>query len=530
MMVRLKKIVLSLSVLISAWVYAKDVDVTSYGAKGDSTTLNSVAIQKAIDDCNRTGGGKVIFPAGKYLSGTIVLKDNVTLHLQKDAVILGSTNVEDYQNLDPFADGLGTAVGWALLVAVDAKNIGIEGEGAINGQGSQLKAQHILTDHRPEGKRWGRRPFLLRIVRCHGVIVKGVTLYYSAAWTSHYFQSTNISIENVKILSRGVAHNDGIDIDGCQHVRIKDCDINSGDDALCFKTTSSKMACRDIVVTGMKLKSSQGAIKMGTESMAPFENIKISDCYIYDTNNGGIKLLTVDGAHLRNVEISDIEMVEVKTSILVRLGSRLSVFRKGQDVQQPTGTLENVVIRNVKAKASDSAQLKPPSGILITGVPGHYITNLTLENIEIHLLGNGTLENSRVEVPEAVDKYPEVKTFGPTIPAYGLWARHVRGLKINNLSFHLKTNDLRPAFILEDGKEIEISDCKLPETKGAESIIRLVNVDEVKIKGVKTTASAGAFVKIEGSNSKKIKLKNNQSNSKKEIELASDVNPDLVSK
>ena len=125
-----------------------------------------------------------------------------------------------------------------------------------------------------------------------------------------------------------MAHNDGIDIDGCQDVQIKDCDITSGDDALCFKTTSSKMACRDIVVSGMRLKSSQGAIKMGTESMAPFENIKISDCYIYETNNGGIKLLTVDGAHLRNVEISNIAMDEVKTPILIRLGSRLSVFQE----------------------------------------------------------------------------------------------------------------------------------------------------------------------------------------------------------
>jgi hypothetical protein len=512
------------------FVGAKDIDVTQYGAKGDSTTLNSVAIQKAIDDCNKTGGGKVIFPAGKYLSGTIVLKDNVTVLLQKDAVILGSTNVEDYQNLDPFADGLGTDVGWALLVAVDAKNIGIEGEGAIDGQGSKLKAQHVLTDNRPEGQRWGRRPFLLRVVRCNGVTVKGITLYYSAAWTSHYFHSTNINIEKVKIVSRGVAHNDGIDIDGCQHVQIKDCDINSGDDALCFKTTSSKMACSDIVVTGMKLKSNQGAIKMGTESMAPFENIKISDCYIYETNNGGIKLLTVDGAHLHNVEISNIKMVEVKTPILVRLGSRLSVFRKGQDVQQQTGTLENVVIRNIKAKASDSAQLKPPSGILITGVPGHYVTNLTLENIQIDLLGGGTVENSSVGVPEAIDKYPEVKTFGPTIPAYGLWARHVKGLKLNNISFHLKSNDLRPAFIFDDGKDIQISNCKIPETNGAESIIRLVNVEGAEIKNNEAKANANAFVRVEGSKSKSIRLDRNKSKSKKEIELASDVNPGVVVK
>jgi hypothetical protein len=518
----LKKIFFVLTLVIaSVFLYAHDIDVRKYGAKGDSTTLNSVAIQKAIDDCNKSGGGRVIFPQGKYLSGTIVLKDNVTLFLQKGAIILGSTRVEDYQNLDPFADGLGTGVGWALVVAVDAKNIGVEGEGAIDGQGSKLKAEQILTDNRPEGQRWGRRPFLLRVVRCNGVHVKDVTLYYSAAWTSHYFQSTNIRIEKIKILSRGVAHNDGIDIDGCQDVEIKDCDINSGDDALCFKTTSSKMACRDIVVSGMKLKSSQGAIKMGTESMADFENIKISHCYIYETNNGGIKLLTVDGAHLRNVEVSDIEMVDVKTPILVRLGSRLSVFRKGKDEQQETGTLENVLIKNVKAVSADSTQLKPASGILITGVPGHDITNLRLQNIDIYLPGGGSIEQARTEVPEAVDKYPEVKTFGPTIPAYGLWARHVNGLKLDNISFHLKATDMRPAIICEEGKNIEIVDCHIPLTTGGESFIRLKNIDSILIKNNKAEGSAAAFVHVDGSKTASIKLdKNLTGEVKKEIEFA----------
>ncbi|MES2371077.1 MAG: glycosyl hydrolase family 28 protein [Bacteroidota bacterium] len=503
-------------------LYAADISITKYGAVGDGQILNTEAIQKTIDEVNKQGGGKVIFPAGRFLSGTIVLKDNVTLHFDKESLLLGSTNVDDYKNMDPFTDGLGIDVGWALLVAVDAKNIGIEGEGAINGQGSKLKEQQILTDTRPEGQRWGRRPFLVRIVRCDGVTVKGITLNYSAAWTSHYFHSKHIRIENVKIVSRGVPHNDGIDIDGCQDVRIKDCDIDSGDDAMCFKTTSSKMACSDIIVSGMRLKSSQGAIKMGTESMAPFENIKISNCYIYNTNNGGIKLLTVDGAHLRNVEISDITMVNVKTPILLRLGSRLSVFRKTADTQQPTGTFENVVIRNVKAKAADTAQLMPPSGILITGVPGHYITNLTLENIDIDLAGGGTAENARQTVPEAIDKYPEVKTFGPLVPAYGVWARHVQGLKLKNVNFRLGSNDLRPAFICEDGKDIEISDCHLPSTPGAASVIRLENVRKALIQGVDVKEGAGSFVRIEGMTSEMIRvIENKIANISKTIDIAS---------
>ncbi len=526
----LRKLITVICLLMPAVVInAAEFDVTKYGAIGDGKTLNTTFIQKAIDDCTKSGGGKVVFPAGIYLSGTIELRDNVTLYLKKDARLLGTTDIEQYRNLDPFTEGLGIDVGWALVVAVDLKNIGIEGEGAIDGQGTKLKAEHILKDTRPEGQRWGRRPFLIRIVRCTGVTVKDLTLNYAAAWTSHYFQSRQIKIENVKIVSIGVAHNDGIGIDGCQDVKIKDCDVVSGDDALVFKTTSSKMACKNIEVTGMRLKSSQAGIKMGTESMAPFEDIKISKCHIYDTKNGGIKLLTVDGAHLRNIEISDITMSEVRTPMLFRLGSRLNVFRKGQDTKQPTGTFENVVVRNVKAKAADSAQLKPPSGILITGVPGHYITNLTLENIEIDLLGTGTTENARHNVPEAIDQYPEVKTFGPVIPAYGVWARHVKGLKLKNITFRIQNNDLRPVFICEDGKDIEVSGWNIPSTSGAQSIIRLENVDAAAIHNNDVKGEADAFVRVEGETSKGIRVtKNKTGRIKKTVDLSGDVKPEVA--
>lgn len=520
----IKKLTFVVTLFCAGTLYAADIDITRYGAVGDGKTLNTEAIQKAVDECSRTGGGKVIIPGGKFLSGTIILKDHVTLHLQRNAVLLGSIHLQDYKNPDPFTDGLGIDVGWALLAAVDAKDITIEGEGAIDGQGAKLKEQHILTDTRPEGERWGLRPFLLRIVRCTRVTVKDVTLNYAAAWTSHYFQCKQVVIEKVKIVSKGVAHNDGIDIDGCQDVRITGCDVESGDDALCFKTTSSKMACRDIVVTGMRLKSNQGAIKMGTESMAPFENIRISNCYIYDTKNGGIKLLTVDGAHLRNVVVDSITMVNVRTPILLRLGSRLSVFRKTQDTQQPTGTFDNVIIRNVKAEASAEAQLTPPSGILITGVPDHYITNVTLENIKIQLAGGGTADDARHAVPEAIDKYPEVKTFGPTIPAYGIWARHVKGLKLKNVAFRLTSNDLRPALVCEDGQHIEVNGWKIPETTGSQAIIRLEQVNGASITRNEAAGKAEAFVRVEGDQSRNVRVADNNHSGIKPVASSDDVN------
>jgi len=481
-------------------------NVKDYGAAGDGTTMDSPAIQKAIDACNQAGGGTVIIPAGTYLSATIVLKDNVKLYLEKGSLLLGTTDIKAYKNLDPFTEGLGIDVGWAFLVAIDAKNIAIEGEGVIDGQGAALKARHIQEDTRPESERWGLRPFLLRILRCDGVTVRNVTLKYAGAWTSHYAQSRNIQIEGVKIESYGVVHNDGIDIDGCQQVRIKNCDIVSGDDALCFKTTHSKYPCSDIIVSGMQLKSNQAAIKMGTESMAPFENIQISNCRIYDTKNGGIKLFSVDGAQLKNIVISDITMDNIRTPMMFRLGSRLSVFRKNQDTQQLTGSFENVVIRNVKAKSAKETQLTPASGILITGVPGHYITGLMLENIEIELPGGGTVEEGHHAVPEAIDQYPEVKTFAPYLPAYGIWARHVKRLNLNNVSFKLENPDLRPAFVCEDGEQIIVNNFNTDAFQGSEAIMRVENVNTAYISAVTATGESNALLQLDGKDNEEIYL------------------------
>jgi polygalacturonase len=188
-LMHMKKTVIGIAFLISVlWVQAAppvEIEITRYGAVGDGITRNTTAIQKAIDECHQQGGGKVVFPAGNWLSGTIVLKDQVILQFNKDARLLGSTDINDYQNMDPFTDGLGIDVGWALVVAVDAKNIGIEGEGAIDGQGSKLKEQQIATDTRPESQRWGRRPFFIRLVRCVKFKVKRIKNNYYAARSTH---------------------------------------------------------------------------------------------------------------------------------------------------------------------------------------------------------------------------------------------------------------------------------------------------------------------------------------------------------
>lgn len=463
----------------------KTYDVHQYGVVGDSATVNTIAIQKLIDNANANGGGVIHFPPGQYISGTILLKDNITLSLDEKASLVGSDQIADYKLVDSFRTGNGAPMGYCFIGAVDARNVGIIGRGRINGRGKDLLER--------AGK--GKRPFLVRFVRSNGVTLKGVQLTNSAAWTVHFFASKNIDIADVSIYSRGLGNNDGFDIDCSQNVRISNCDISTGDDGLCFKTTWSKMACRDITVKGLRISSNHAGIKWGTESMAPFENIKISDVYIYDTHNGGIKMNSVDGAKISNIEISNVVMDNVRTPMLFRLGARRNVFRKSEDVKQPVGTIENVVVRNVKAKSATKAQLRPPTGILITGVPGHCIENLTLQNIAISLPGGGSAADADHSVPEAETAYPEVSTFGPTIPAYGIWARHVKALTLDHISIRLDSADLRPAFFVQDSREIKIVNSKVPVATGAESVVYLENVSGAMVSKNQIIGSDTELVK-----------------------------------
>lgn len=402
------------------------VEVHSTGAVGDGVALDTKSIQLAIDQCHRQGGGTVLLSPGKYLSGSIELKDNVTLRLEKGAVLLASTSSTDYRNVDAFEDATGAARGYCFIGAVDATRVGIEGDGTIDGRGQLLEG--------------GIKPFLVRWVRCRDVTVKNVNLHSSAAWTMHLFQCRGVLVDSVKIQAHGMWNNDGIDIDSCQTVRVENCDIDTDDDALCLKTTS-RQPCRDIQVDKCRLRSNWGAIKFGTESMGDFENIRITNCNILHAGGGGIKLFSVDGAQMRDVVISDIVMNEARVPIFIRLGARLRTFR-ADDKKQQTGIIKNVVIRNVKAKGSGI-------GILISGIPGHNIENLTLENISILLPGGGKADAKAV-IPENEAAYPEVDMFGNRWPAYGMYARHVSGFIMKELTFSLDKPDSRPAELIQD--------------------------------------------------------------------------------
>ncbi|HYJ47709.1 MAG TPA: glycosyl hydrolase family 28 protein, partial [Pyrinomonadaceae bacterium] len=413
------------------------VDATKAGVVGDGVTLNTARIQKAIDDCAAAGGCTIRFPAGRYLTGTVQIKSNVTLRFEEQATLLGSTEVADYRNLDPFIDGSGNPLGHALIVAVDADHVGLEGTGTVDGQSPKLKAKQ---------NPYTMRPFLLRWVRCTNVTVRDIHLTNPGAWTLNFFQTKGAVIERVTIRSRGLGmpNNDGINLDSSENVRVRDCDVNSGDDALVIKSTSASRPSRNIDASRLKLSTRTNAIKLGTESIGGFENISVSDVQITNTQMAGIALYEVDGADLRHVTISDIRMDGVVVPISIRLGSRLKTFREGDRPRPTAGRLRDVTIKNVSA--SNIGMI----GMLINGVPGHPVEALTLKNIQLELPGGGTAEAAKVQLPEKESAYPEYEMFGKTMPAYGIYARHVRGMKLQDVRTSLLKPDARPATVFID--------------------------------------------------------------------------------
>jgi len=247
-------------------------------------------------------------------------------------------------------------------------------------------------------------------------------------------------------------NNDGINIDSCEDVRVRNCDVASGDDALVIKSTSRAHPSRNIEAANCRLSTRTNAIKLGTESTGGFEHISVSGCRITNTRMAGIALYAVDGGDLRDVAVSDITMDGVAVPVSIRLGARLRTFREGDQPRPAPGLLREVTIRNVTATNIGMV------GMLINGVPGHPVEALTLENIRMELPGGGTAKDAKVELREREEAYPEHNMFGKTMPAYAIYARHVRGVRLDNVRFNLAKPDARPATVFLDVEDVTPAD------------------------------------------------------------------------
>lgn len=448
---------------------ADDYPVSSFGAVSDGITLNTRAIQDAIDACALDGGGRVVFDQGRFLSGTLILKSHVELHLEKGAVLLGSTRIEDYPEMTTPHRFYGDDwVMQSLIFAFDKEAVALSGEGIIDGQGAAFQ---VNTKKKPD--RYRNRPYLIRFTQCRGVRVSGLTLRNSAMWMQHYLACDDVSITGIRVFNHCNKNNDMIDIDGCHRVVIRDCTGDTDDDALTLKSTSPR-ACEDIRISDCVLSSHCNAIKMGTESTGGFKNISITNCQIrpsevrkviYGLPDGisGISLEVVDGGVMEDIDISDVVMDGPEVPLFIRLGNRARPHMEGIE-PVPVGRLGQIRIRNITVRNAGT------TGCSITGIPGYRASNITLENLDMEFKGGVEAGSFSKMIPELATLYPEATMFG-ILPASVLYLRHLGQIRISGVKAVFKEADGRDHIVAEDVVDLSYEGLRLWD--GTEMQVRI---------------------------------------------------------
>jgi polygalacturonase len=457
MYIRIKHLVFILLMLVCLTECThNDSILKKYGIVNDGKTLTTVALQQAIDEYSRKGGGIVSLPAGEYLTGTINLKSNVILNLEKGAILYGSKNIADYPDKGRRK---------ALIFSENTEHIAITGEGEINGNGAFFAKENNAPD----------RPTLILLFDCKTVNVDGIRMSNSGFWTFRFVRCDDVNISKVNVEGHANWNNDGFDIES-KNVTITDCIIDTDDDAICLKSEDPGFVVENITVKNCHLSSNCNFIKFGTASAGGFRNIKISDCTLNKcsqsnlrfweklvpgvtnliTGISGIALEVVDGGFIEDVTVSNIQMEDVQTPIFIRLAKR-----KVSDCTY----LKDVLIENITAS---SVSLVASS---ITGVPGLRVENVVIKDIDLKLKAGGKLADTKVEVPEVEAAYPENRMFGLMLPAYGFYIRHADNIQFDNIKLSFIGEEERYAVYAEDVTGLDVKNSVLqPPTGGLPAI------------------------------------------------------------
>ena len=468
-------------------------NVRSFGAIGDGTNLDSPAINRAIAACSEAGGGTVCVPAGIYLSGSIHLSNNIHLFLDAGAVILGAPqNMNAYDETEPYSfggyqDGGHCYFHNSLIWGENLTNVSITGFGMING-GGLVRSDRVLdhmcgfigsvgemappTNGATGPVRLGNKAIALKL--CRNVLIRDITIFHGGHFAILVTGCDNMTVDNVTMDT----DRDGIDIDCCRNTMVSNCRINSpNDDGLCPKSTyalgelrpTENLMIVNCQVSGFEegtlldgtMKPSRthnGRIKLGTESSGGFRNITIANCTFRGCK--GLALEEVDGGIMDNITIDNIAMMDVaQYPIYITLGKR----NRTPGVTEP-GRGRHIHISNVVATGIASA-----SGIQIMGLPEQPLEDIRLDNIRLIFDGGGTKKQAERTPPELGAGYPEPGRLG-VMPAYGVYARHVQDLELDNIHVSFETNDFRPAIICTNVTGLDINNFKAqlaPGVKGA---------------------------------------------------------------
>ncbi|MEI7768065.1 MAG: glycoside hydrolase family 28 protein [Phycisphaerae bacterium] len=419
-------------------------DVMNYGAKADGQTNDAAAIQKAIDACTEAGGGRVVIPAGrKFLTGTILLRDHVDLHLEPGSLLLSSIQKHELK--------------WRLMIAAaDANNIAISGTGTIDGRGREF----MTRDDRYILRMDAWRPRMMGLFGCRNVRIENITMKDSANWGLHLTDSDDVVIRGISILNDIRLPNcDGIDPDRCRNVRISDCHIEAGDDCIVLKSMRSydeggpefgkyfNRACENIVVNNCTMISTSCALKIGTETVGDIRNVLFNNCVIKSSSRG-LGVFLRDTATIENIAFSN---CYVQTRLFYEdwWGRAepiyVTAFHRHKD--SPIGKMRNISFTNIVCEGENGAFIAAEYPGLISGV--------TLDNVDIRMAKTskwpaGTMDRRPCVVPGLVPMrspgyYVEnvadvtlrdcrIRWEGTPVPEFGsaIYARQAPGLHVQN--------------------------------------------------------------------------------------------------
>ena len=434
---------------------AADYNILNYGAQSDTTKLSTAAIQQAIDDCSKAGGGRVVVPAGIYKIGTIILKSDVHLYLEQGATLYGSTDLKDYLPMKSDYVSLRTHTTTIQLIYADkVKNVVISGHGTIDGRGRAFKK----LSWNDEGI---TRPHLLRFIQSEDITVKDITLKNSGCWMQHYLACNRLRIDGIKVFNRNNYNNDALDIDGCHDVIVKGIMTDSDDDGITLKSTSPRL-CENVRISDCVVSSHCNAVKLGTETNGGFRNINISGIVVKPSEDqkekffglwigsSAISLEIVDGGVLENVNVSDVTVEGTESPIFIRLGNRGRGYLSGGANMETivpidhVGRIDGVHLDNIQIRNAGTM------GCSITGLPDYPVRHVSLSNISLHHKG-GIKVAQLAEIYDSIadekeKAYPEATMWG-NLPAKGFFVRHARNVEFENVRILTDEPDARPDLV-----------------------------------------------------------------------------------
>jgi polygalacturonase len=421
-----------------------DFLVRNFGAVGDGRTKDTDAIQRAIQACHENGGGRVVLSRGTYLTGTLFLRSFVEIHLEVNAVMLGSAEIGDYAP-DTFKQlYAGEAhMDRCLIFANGVSDIAFTGRGEINGQGGCFKPQNADGSLAP-------RPMLFRYLESQNIRILGIKMRDPAAWTNAFIRCQNIWVEGVDIRSRANWNGDGLDFDGCQNVFVSNCLLDCSDDCICLQSSTPELSCRNVVIQNCLMKSKWAGLRIGLLNRGDIEQVAVSNCCFEDIECSALKIQSTEGGAIRDMVFNNLVMQNVQRPLFITLNH----FRMGVDspAEIPeTSRVQNLQFTNIRAVGRPSSPFFLRSCLILDGLPGHCLENITLSDVHYSAVGGGSSEDAqRIEIPDLLDKRPECFQYEGALPAYGLFARHVKGLRLNRVQIDCLNPDARPMLYAQD--------------------------------------------------------------------------------